>query len=56
MKRALTIIGIVVLVAAITIPVMAQGPGTGRGRMMQGYGPGDPGELPSLWGMGRQAD
>jgi zinc resistance-associated protein len=46
MKRALTIIGIVVLVAAITIPVMAQGPGTGRGRMMQGYGPGEPGDCP----------
>jgi len=46
MKRALTIIGIVVLVAAITIPVMAQGPGMGRGRMMQGYGPGGPGDGP----------
>ena len=46
MKRALTIIGIVVLVAAITIPVLAQGPGMGRGRMMQGYGPGDPGDCP----------
>jgi len=46
MKRALTIIGIVVLVAAITVPVMAQGPGTGRGRMMQGYGPGEPGDCP----------
>jgi zinc resistance-associated protein len=41
MKRALTVIGIMVLVAAIAIPVLAQGPGAGRGRMMQGYGPGD---------------
>jgi len=46
MKKAFTIIGIVVLVAAIAIPVMAQGPGGGRGRMMQGYGPGDPANCP----------
>ena len=46
MKKALTIIGIMVLVAAIAIPVMAQGPGQGRGRMMQGYGPGDPANCP----------
>lgn len=44
MKRALTIIGIVLLVAAIAVPVVAQGPG--RGRMMQGYGPGDPADCP----------
>jgi zinc resistance-associated protein len=44
MKRALTVVGIIVLVAAIAIPVMAQGPG--RGRMMQGYGPGDPANCP----------
>lgn len=49
MKRALTIIGVVVLAAAITIPVMAQGPGAGRGPMMQGYGPGDQGNYPR-WG------
>lgn len=46
MKRALTIIGIVLLVAAIAVPVVAQGPGSGRGRMMQGYGPGEPCEGP----------
>jgi zinc resistance-associated protein len=46
MKRALTLIGIMVLVAAIAIPVMAQGPGAGRGRMMQGYGVGDPTNCP----------
>jgi zinc resistance-associated protein len=46
MKRALAVIGIVVLAAAIAIPVMAQGPGAGRGRMMQGYGPGDPANCP----------
>jgi Spy/CpxP family protein refolding chaperone len=49
MKRALTIIGVVVLAAVITIPVMAQGPGAGRGPMMQGYGPGDQGNY-SRWG------
>jgi zinc resistance-associated protein len=46
MKKVLAVIGIVVLVAAVTIPVMAQGPGAGRGRMMQGYGPGDPANCP----------
>jgi len=46
MKRALTVVGIMVLVAAIAIPVLAQGPGAGRGRMMQGYGPGDPPNCP----------
>ena len=46
MKRSLTFIGIVILVAAIAIPVMAQGLGAGRGRMMQGYGPGDPVNCP----------
>ena len=46
MKKALTIIGIMVLVAAIATPVMAQGPGQGRGRMMQGYGPGDQANCP----------
>ncbi len=52
MKRALAIVGILTLVAAITVPVLAQGPGTGRGRMMQGYGPGEPGECPrhGAWG------
>ncbi len=49
MKRALTIIGVVVLAAAITIPVMAQAPGPGMGRMMQGYGPGDQGNY-NRWG------
>src|SRR5512136_3318581 len=46
MKRALAIVGIVALVAVMTVPVLAQGPGTGRGRMMQGYGPGDPANCP----------
>jgi zinc resistance-associated protein len=49
MKRALTIIGIVLLMAAIAAPVVAQGPGLGRGRMMQGDGPGEPGTGPR-WG------
>ena len=46
MKRALSIIGITVLVAAIAIPVLAQGLGAGRGRMMQGCAPGGPGDCP----------
>jgi len=46
MKRALAIVGILTLVAAIAVPVLAQGPGYGRGRHMQGYGPGDPENCP----------
>jgi len=51
MKRASAIVGILTLAAVIAVPVLAQGPGTGRGRMMQGYGPGGPGEGPR-WGSG----
>ncbi len=40
MKKILAGAGIIVLVAALAIPVLAQGPGMGRGPMMQGYGPG----------------
>ncbi len=36
MRNILTIGGIVVLVAAIAIPVLAHGPGRGRGRHMMG--------------------
>jgi len=32
MKKALTMVGIILLVAAIAVPVLAQGPGWGRGR------------------------
>ena len=46
MKRALAIVGILALVAVVALPVLAQGPGAGRGRMMQGYGPGGPGDGP----------
>lgn len=44
MKRILTAAGIMTLVAALAIPVLAQGPGPGRGRMMEGYGPGGTGD------------
>ena len=46
MKRAVAIVGILALVAVVALPVLAQGPGAGRGRMMEGYGPGGPGEGP----------
>jgi zinc resistance-associated protein len=46
MKRLLAAAGIVTLVAALALPAMAQGPGWGRGRMMQGYGPGGLGDEP----------
>ena len=43
MKKLTTIIGILVLVGAVAVPVMAWGPGWGRGHHMMGYwgrGPG----------------
>ena len=43
MRNILTIGGIVVLAAAIAIPVLAHGPGRGRGRHMMGYREGGPG-------------
>ncbi len=43
MRNILTIGGIVVLVAAIAIPVLAHGPGRGMGRHMMGYREGGPG-------------
>jgi zinc resistance-associated protein len=46
MKRVLTAAGIITMVAALAVPVLAQGPGMGRGRMMQGYGPGSTGDQP----------
>ena len=46
MKRLLAAAGIMTLVAALAVPVLAQGPGWGGGRMMQGYGPGGPGDQP----------
>jgi len=46
MKRALAIVGILALAAVIAVPVLAQSQGEGRGRMMQGYGPGGPEDCP----------
>jgi Spy/CpxP family protein refolding chaperone len=43
MKKILTIIGILGLAAVTAAPVMAQGPGWGRGDRMAGYGGGGPG-------------
>lgn len=46
MKKMFAIVGILALAAVIAVPVMAQGPGYGRGRHMQGYRGGDPGSCP----------
>jgi zinc resistance-associated protein len=46
MKKILAIVGILALAAVIAVPVMAQGPGYGRGRHMQGYWGGDAGSCP----------
>jgi zinc resistance-associated protein len=43
MKKTLAVAGIILLVAAIAVPVFAYGPGWGRGRHMQGYWQGGPG-------------
>lgn len=43
MRKILTVGGIVLLAAAIAVPVLAHGPGWGRGRHMMGYSGGSPG-------------
>lgn len=43
MKRFVIVAGIIVLIGAVAVPVMAHGPGMGRGRHMMGYGGGGPG-------------
>ncbi|MCJ7594482.1 MAG: hypothetical protein MUO52_06910, partial [Desulfobacterales bacterium] len=43
MKKTFSIIGAVILVAAIAVPVMAHGPGWGRGGHMMGNWGGGPG-------------
>ena len=53
MRKILTILGAVVLVAAIAIPVLAHGPGWGRGHRMMGYREGGPGYC---WQYGRGYD
>ena len=54
MKRIITIIGILILAGVVAVPVMAWGPGWGRGHHMMGYwgsrpeyGRGDYGNLTS---------
>jgi zinc resistance-associated protein len=44
MRKLFAIVGILALAAVVAVPVMAQGPGWGRGRYMQGWG-GGPGYL-----------
>jgi len=43
MKKLTTIIGILVLIGALAVPVMAWGPGWGRGHHMMGYWGSGPG-------------
>jgi len=57
MKKILAVVGILALAAVIAVPVMAQGPGYGRGRQMQGYRGSDPGACPRYgWGIGNLTD
>ena len=46
MKKTLAVAGIILLVVAIAVPVLAHGPGWGRGRHMQGYWQGGQGGCP----------
>ncbi|MBN2033053.1 MAG: Spy/CpxP family protein refolding chaperone [Deltaproteobacteria bacterium] len=46
MKKIIAIVGILALAAVISIPVLAQGPGSPRGRGMTGPWAGDPGAAP----------
>ena len=50
MRKTLTIVGTMLLVAVIAVPVLAHGPGWGRGRHMMGYWGGGPGYC---WQYGR---
>ena len=43
MKRLLVISGIALLVAAVAVPVLARGPGGGKGSRAKGYWGGGPG-------------
>lgn len=57
MKKTLAIIGILTLAAVIAVPVLAQGPGYGKGRHMQGGWGGNPGDCPRYgWGSGNLTD
>ena len=57
MKKILAVVGILALAAVVAVPVMAQGPGYGRGRQMQGYRGGDPEACPRYgWGYGNLTD
>lgn len=50
MKRAMTVLGIVLLAGVVAVPVLARGPGWGRGPHMMGYWGEGPGYC---WGYGR---
>jgi zinc resistance-associated protein len=50
MKRLLAALGILALVGVIAIPVLAHGPGYGRGGHMMGYGGGGAGYGPQYGG------
>jgi zinc resistance-associated protein len=46
MKKTVTVAGILLLVAAVAVPVLAYGPHWGKGRPMHGYGQGESGGYP----------
>lgn len=50
MKRLVTTIGIALLIGALAVPVLAYGPGWGRGHHMMGWG-GGPGDCPAYGGL-----
>lgn len=57
MKKIIAMVGMLVFAAVIAIPVLAQGPGYGRGRPMQGNVGQEPGSCPRHgWGSGTLTD
>jgi len=57
MKKILAVVGILALAAVVAVPVLAQGPGYGKGRYAQGFRGNDPGACPKYgWGYGNLTD
>ncbi|MBN2124816.1 MAG: Spy/CpxP family protein refolding chaperone [Deltaproteobacteria bacterium] len=50
MKKLITVVGIGLLIAAVAAPVLAYGPGGGRGRQSMGYAQGVAGNCPGYRG------
>ena len=57
MRKIMATLGILAIAAFIAVPVLAQGPGYGKGRGMMGRGPVDPASCPRYgWTYGELTD